>query len=50
MTGSFMLIKIKWDRTGEKNMPHESPTRQRGMMKPFTLKTANEFDTEQGPY
>lgn len=46
-----MLIKIKWDRTGgKKNMPCESPTRQRGMMKPFTLKTANEFDTEQGPY
>lgn len=50
MTGSFMLIKIKWDGTGGKNMPRESPTCQRMMMKPFTLKTANEFDTEQGAY
>lgn len=45
-----MLIKIKWDRTGGENMPRESLTCLRMMMKPFILKTANEFDTEQGPY
>lgn len=45
-----MLIEIKWDGRKKKNVRFECLTRQSEMMKPFTLKTANEFDTEQGPY